>query len=135
MFIFSKNDLLQFFNYFSKLLNSSTSHLARFIFQIRSGISIKSITTLLILKCQIIRTAEYNVMTDYEDYHYVKSIRIWSYSGPHFPAFGLNTDRYEVSLRIQFQCRKMRTRISPNTDTFYAVYILKEDGLDDCNYT
>ena len=24
---------------------------------------------------------------------YVKSVLIWSYSGPHFPAFGLNTER------------------------------------------
>ena len=41
----------------------------------------------------------------------------------YFPAFGLNTGRYEVSLRIQSECRKMRARISPNTDTFYAVVI------------
>ena len=33
----------------------------------------------------------------------------------------LNTERYEVSLRIQSECRKMRTRITPNMDTFYAV--------------
>ena len=26
--------------------------------------------------------------------HYVKSVRIWSFSGPYFPAFGLNTERY-----------------------------------------
>ena len=44
--------------------------------------------------------------------------------GPHFPAFGLNTERYGVSLRIQSECGKMRTRIIPNTDTFYAVYII-----------
>ena len=25
--------------------------------------------------------------------HFVKSVRIWSYSGPFFPAFGLNTDQ------------------------------------------
>ena len=28
---------------------------------------------------------------------------------------------YSVSLRIQSECGKMRTRITPNTDTFYAV--------------
>ena len=39
----------------------------------------------------------------------------------HFPAFGLNTKRYFVSLRIQSKCGKMRTRITPNTHTFYAV--------------
>ena len=29
--------------------------------------------------------------------HYVKSVRIRSYSGPHFPAFRLNTERYSIS--------------------------------------
>ena len=33
--------------------------------------------------------------------HSVKCVRIRSFSGPYFPAFGLNTDRYEASLRIQ----------------------------------
>ena len=36
----------------------------------------------------------------------VKSVRIPSYSGPHFPAFGL---------------RENATRITPNTNTFHAV--------------
>ena len=31
-------------------------------------------------------------------------------SGPYFPAFGLNTERYEVSLRIQSECGKIWTR-------------------------
>ena len=30
----------------------------------------------------------------------MKSVRIWSYSGLHFPALGLNTERYSLSLRI-----------------------------------
>ena len=46
---------------------------------------------------------------------------IRSYSGPHFPAFGLNTEKYGVSLRIHSECAKIRTRITPNTDTFHAV--------------
>ena len=32
------------------------------------------------------------------------------FSGPHFPAFGLNTERYGVSLRIQSECRKIQPR-------------------------
>ena len=32
------------------------------------------------------------------------------FSGPYFPTFGLNTDRYSVSLRIQSDCEKIRTR-------------------------
>ena len=55
--------------------------------------------------------------------HFVKSVLIRSFSGSYFPAFGLNTERYFVSLRIQSDCRKIRTRITPNTDTFYAVNI------------
>ena len=50
--------------------------------------------------------------------HFVKSVHIRSYSGLHFPAFGLNTERYEVSLRIKSECGKMRTRITSNIDTF-----------------
>ena len=53
--------------------------------------------------------------------HCLESIRIRSYSGPHVPAFGLNTYRYEVSLRIQSECGEMRTRITLNLDTFYVV--------------
>ena len=32
------------------------------------------------------------------------------FCGPYFPVFGLNTERYEVSLRIQSERRKIRTR-------------------------
>ena len=52
--------------------------------------------------------------------HCVKSVRIRSYSGPHFTGFGLNTERYGVSFRIQSESGKMHTRITPNTDTFHA---------------
>ena len=51
----------------------------------------------------------------------VKKVRIRSYSGPHFPAHGLNTEKYGVSLRIQSEYGKMRTRIIPNTNTFHTV--------------
>ena len=40
---------------------------------------------------------------------------------PCFPAFGQNTERHGVSLCIQFKCWKIRTRKTPNTDTFYSV--------------
>ena len=40
--------------------------------------------------------------------HCVKSVRIRSYPGP-------------TSLHIQSECGKIRNRITPNTDTFYAV--------------
>ena len=53
----------------------------------------------------------------------VKSIRIRTFSGPSFPAFGLNMKKYSVSLRIQSEYGKIRTRKFPNTDTFLAVFI------------
>ena len=56
-------------------------------------------------------------------FHCVKCVRIRSYSGPYFPAFRLNTERYGVSLLIQSECGKIRTRITPNTDTFHAVVV------------
>ena len=46
----------------------------------------------------------------------MKGVCIWSYSCPHFPAFRLNADRYS-------KCGKIRTRITPNTGTFYVVAI------------
>ena len=53
--------------------------------------------------------------------HCVKSVRIRSYSDLHFLTFGLNTEKYSISLRIQSECGKMRTRITPNKETFHAV--------------
>ena len=53
----------------------------------------------------------------------MKSVGIRSYSGPYFPAFILNTEIYSVSLHIQSECGKIGTRITPNTDTFYAVVL------------
>ena len=57
-------------------------------------------------------------------YHCVKSVHIRSYSGPYFPTFGLNTERYGVSIRIESYCGKIKipTRITLNTDTFCAVH-------------
>ena len=45
----------------------------------------------------------------------MKSVRFRSFSGPHFPAFGLNMERYGVSLSIHFKCGKIRTSITPNS--------------------
>ena len=39
----------------------------------------------------------------------VWSVHIRSFSGPQFPAFGLNTERYGVSFHIQSKRRKLRT--------------------------
>ena len=53
----------------------------------------------------------------------------WSAFFPHFLAFGLNTERYGVSFRIQSECGKIREKCgpkTPNTDTFYAVMLYKD---------
>ena len=60
----------------------------------------------------------------FRDYKYLKdALRIWSYSGPYFPAFALNTERYFASLGIQSELGKIRTRITPNKDTFHSMMI------------
>ena len=60
----------------------------------------------------------------------MKSVRIRSFTGPYFPrsfsgsyfpAFGLNTERYSLCFHIYCKCRKLRTRKTPNTDTFHVV--------------
>ena len=56
-----------------------------------------------------------------ESNHYVKSVRIQSFSGACFPSFGPNTERYFVSLRIQSEYGKIVTKKTPNTDTIYTV--------------
>ena len=51
----------------------------------------------------------------------VKSVSVWSYTGSYFPGFRLNTERYQLYLRIQSESRKIRSRITPNRDTFHLV--------------
>ena len=59
--------------------------------------------------------------------HCVKSVRIRSYSGPHFSLSRIRTEYGETlrispnSVRMRENAGKMGTRITPNTDTFYAV--------------
>ena len=53
--------------------------------------------------------------------HCVKSVNIRSFFGPHFPIFGLNTEKYSLSLRIQSECGKIRTRKNLTMNTFHTV--------------
>ena len=83
-----------------------------------------------LLSCNIRIIKSFEMPTDCHQYLFyviknqcVKSFLILSCSSPYFPAFGLNTGRYSVSLRIQSECGKMWTRITPNAYTFYAVYM------------
>ena len=45
--------------------------------------------------------------------HYVKSVSIRSYSGPHFPAFSCIWTGCGEILRIQSKCRKMQEKFGP----------------------
>ena len=47
-----------------------------------------------------------------------------SYPGSYFSAFGLHTEIYGVPDHIQSECGKIRNRIIPNTNTFYAVNVV-----------
>ena len=66
------------------------------------------------LRCNLLT---YEMMNFATSKYCVRSARIRSYSSPYFPAFGLNMERYEVSIRVQSKCGEIRTRIAPNTDT------------------
>ena len=58
--------------------------------------------------------------------HCAKSVRILSFSGPYFSAFRVNTEIISVN---QSECGKIRTRKTPNTDTFYVVVILVREPI------
>ena len=51
-----------------------------------------------------------------------------TFSVPYFPTFGLNTARCEVSLCIHSKWGKVRTRKTPNADTFHAVSTFRRSG-------
>ena len=72
-----------------------------------------------------------NCLTHFVLLHCVKSVRIRTVSSSYFPAFWLNTERYGISLCIQSKWGKIRTRKSPNTDTFHlalvSFYTTKKD--------
>ena len=65
--------------------------------------------------------------------HCVKRVRIWSYSGPHFSRIFLHLDwiRRDTSYLSVFSLNsgKIWTRITPNTDIFYAVVLATEIQL------
>ena len=55
-------------------------------------------------------------------YHCVKVSVFGGFLVRTFPVFGLNTKICRVNLRIQSECYKIRSRNTPNADTFYSVY-------------
>ena len=71
-----------------------------------------------------------NRIEKYNSVYCVKSVRIRSYSGPYFLAFERNTERYSAFLRIQFECGVIRTRKTPNTDTFHTVSAIVASSIN-----
>ena len=55
-------------------------------------------------------------------FHCVEKCPYSEFPSLYFPAFGLNTKRYRVSLRIQSKCGIMQTKETLNTDTFHAIF-------------
>ena len=51
----------------------------------------------------------------------VKMSKKGVFSGPYFPAFEMNTERYFVLLRIQSKCGKYGPEKTPHLDTFHTV--------------
>ena len=97
--------------------------LKTYFLRISEVLYLKTFKKLIVLNCTTQSQSLFSTQR-----HGVKSVRIRSYSSPYFPACGLNKERYEVSLCIQSECGKIRTRISPNTGTFHAVRIKQFDN-------
>ena len=57
------------------------------------------------------------------DHHCVKRVRIRSFSGPYFPAVALSTERYGVSLCIQSEFGKIRTRKTRIRTLFISAFL------------
>ena len=84
---------------------SSTSSL---IFHVIS-ILLVSLKTLILFENYFFKKVVYNIKASLESLR--ENVRFWSFSGPYFPAFGLNMERCSVSLRVQSECvKKLRIR-------------------------
>ena len=60
-----------------------------------------------------------NLMSNRWDRHCVESVLIWSYSGPHFPAFGLNADQNNSEYRYFLLSEKVS-----DTHNEFALFVL-----------
>ena len=56
--------------------------------------------------------------------HRVKSVRIRSYSGPHFPAFVLDTERYGVSPVFSLNAGKCEPELLRMRALFMQCYLI-----------
>ena len=75
-----------------------------------------------------------NLMCNQSQISKYKSVRIRSFSGPDFPAFGLNTEIYRVNLRIVSKCGEIRTVKTQNAEAFHAVEITRFTEQNNLNF-
>ena len=61
------------------------------------------------IRCWSLKT--FAVVLPNDSCHYVKSVGIRSYSGPHFAAFGLNTERYSIMMECSEILKIIKTGI------------------------
>ena len=71
--------------------------------------------------CVLLQCKTKEIVLQFIQSHCIKGVRIRSFSGWYSPAFGLNMEVYSVNLCIQSECGKIRSRKTPNTDTFHAL--------------
>ena len=86
-----------------------------------------------------------------EDFNLQTEMCLYSefFSGPFFPVFELNTERYFVSFHIQFECKKIRTRYAQifRSDSYSlkssldtesmtkTLYSPSKQGSNNCTYS
>ena len=64
----------------------------------------------------------WGLLTEENYRHCVKSVRIWSFSGPYFPAFGLNTERYGV---VSYPDRYYVFFLNDAPDNGYSINVIQ----------
>ena len=65
-----------------------------------------------------------DIQSSYKDLHCIKKVRIRSFSDPHFSRIFSHSDRISpYSVQMRENQGKVRTRITLNTDSFYAALL------------
>ena len=73
--------------------------------------------------CHVFFLASASAMMSSWCYFFLSHGQVLQFSDQVLPHTALKvSERYGVPLRIQSECRKMRTRIIPSTGTFYALF-------------
>ena len=81
---------------------------------------------------QILKGSDFTISTSTKQKSLRKKCPYSEFFWSVFSSIRMNTERYGVSLRIQFKCGKIRCRETGNTDSFYAVSSRKV-FMNQCN--